>query len=348
MKRIFMTSMIAMMALAPVDSFADELTLYAIAPRSRIDWESGPAFMATDGLLAALFGKFKGETHNVGHASVELNCEGSDGLPPRQFNAGMTTQSNDGAERELLFVKKAGLGVLLEGTPGRVETTEELRADIMPRLEAGDRTSFIKFKIRPETCRRLAAYYDEFMARGYDKHYGYPSRPREGQGAACTSFAYSFVDVAGLMVDEFEKNWTRNYRIPLDVIGRYTAEKVFTDPEDLRKATKVSAFVVLNQAGPGQRWACDDEPGFNYTARDVQFVYDWIQDIASGKTKSAHYDFKPLRIGKAVGIYADVSAQATPNEPLFLPPQKRDPTVKKPATKECAEKRWKLYLQSMR
>ena len=55
-------------------------------------------------------------------------------------------------------------------------------------------------------------YFHEYRDRGYAQNYGLPLRPRYGEGAGCSAFAVSFLDVAGLLASDLHHRLVEDSR----------------------------------------------------------------------------------------------------------------------------------------
>lgn len=291
-------------SVASASTATNELTIYGIPTYKPIKWWA-PKVLAWSGIMAGWKAQKAEVTHPIGHAMVEIRCAAFEGNPERLVYGAMTTQSGDNQERKLILEEKVGLGLLFTPLAGRLETGVDLIPEINNRSKNGQ-LRFLKIAVNPSNCQRLLRYYDEFVLRGNHLHYGYPSRPRHNQGASCTTYAYSFLDVAGVWNTELANAFTRDFRVPLSHVGG-TIDGVAT-------GRKVSIHEVLKL----DSWANENEPHRMYTARDLTWFVNYIDKVFDGSYKSPTFFFSPAVSGKAKGLTLDIRHQATPSEPLFF------------------------------
>jgi hypothetical protein len=193
-------------------ALSDSLSLYFIESPLGINWKS-PWTMTMSTLKNQVAPTGKKNAHSISHTYAEIDCASTGAFLLR----GMTSITND-EERELIFKKKYGLGVIFHTFKGRLEKNEDLARDLEDYW--GDRrTSKLTIKISPATCQRLVDYADEFEAKGYGLMYsGLQADPLKGEGAGCSAFAVSFLRVGGLM-QPFVEQWKDIINVPKKLIG---------------------------------------------------------------------------------------------------------------------------------
>src|SRR5690606_1928023 len=111
-----------------------------------------------------------------------------------------------------------------------------------------------------EVCLRLARFLEDYKTKGGDRVYGMRPRPLYGEGGGCSAFGTAFVEVAGFMDPEFEKSWTRTFRIPRRLIGGPSTGK-YVSPLHMAFANA---------------WASESEPhepGFFW---DPDLMHSWL------------------------------------------------------------------------
>src|SRR5262249_44430205 len=143
-------------------------------------------------------------------ARAEVLC-GTDEAPIAHFYTGMTS-STSSEERKLLLSQGYGLGILFHDFQGMLEQSDEIEANLPTYLKKGG-LDFLEYEINRDACLRLVEYKTEYEERGYGAHYGLPNRPRYGEGAGCTAYAVSFLELAGLETPEMRASWSRTIEV---------------------------------------------------------------------------------------------------------------------------------------
>jgi len=206
----FLLSLLILTFSLPV--LSDSLSLYFIESPLGINWKS-PWSMTMSTLKSQVAPTKKKNAHSISHTYAEIDCSSTGTFLLR----GMTSITND-EERELIFKKKYGLGVIFHTFKGRLEKNQDLSRDLQDYW--GDkRTSKLTIKISPKTCQRLVDYAEEYEAKGYGLMYsGLQADPLKGEGAGCSAFSVSFLRVGGLM-QPFVEKWKDIIDVPLKLVG---------------------------------------------------------------------------------------------------------------------------------
>jgi len=291
---------------APVPALAGSLTIYAIPSPRGIDWSTPKSLT-----WSAARNQLSGQTHKIGHANIHVRCAAAEG-DDRDFEVltGMTTGDDDPTMR-LLKEEGYGLGILFATVPGRLETQEEVSRDLYDRFETG-KVNFLQFRVSSPTCARLAEYVTAYKSRGYDRFYGLPNRPRHGEGAGCTAFAASFLDLAGLHTDYLRSRW----------------KKTRLAPEFLTGGPMTGHFVplaaLLRPIRP-LRWARETEPHFAISffdpdalVRHLESSWNAGRNPLGGREIKTSPDFTTMGIAK--GFVFDATTVPTPDDPVWQQP----------------------------
>ena len=261
------------------------LTLYIYPSPFGVDWRS-PHHLARSVILnsASLLPR------TIGHVTVEIKNE--DPANPERYFAGMSSH-NDALNRRLIFLENLGLGVLFYRYPGYLEGVEKLDPEKEKRLQRGN-FSFVRFLLSRESFERVRLYLQEYQKHEVGKYYGLPLRPRHKEGAGCSAFAASFVEVAGLMNDEFRKHWSDQVRVPEAFLKN------------------VSILRLLTPFSKSLKWAKPEEPG-----RDVHF---WDPDMMHAWTKKRESDaaMKVIFEKNTRGILVDSSKIVPKDESIWF------------------------------
>lgn len=295
----------------PVDPYASTLEVYAIhAPTSQLNatglmWTT-PGGLSRQVLLNEAGSAVLDFRHSIGHATVKLDCAAAAGRANDHFYGGMTT-ANDEDLRNLVLTTQVGLGVMFETVAGRFNTEAEVQADIDYAIQHGG-TNFIRFGIDTLTCQRLVDYAREYQKRGIDQRYGLAVRPLYQEGAGCSAFAVSFLELANLLEADHRAGWMFKVRVPS-----------FTDPwigspEPLIGGSRNPGvkIPVTRVASLTRAWATPQEPGIDIEGWDPTLMTDWI-DAAIDKALADGSEKVEVN-GKLRGLVLDRSTvKATPD-----------------------------------
>lgn len=275
-----------------VSSFAYELTLYSMPSPREINWKS-PRGLSMASLLNRFTFRHVKNKHAIGHVFVELSHEGESlftGSIPDAENSSQKWVMKDGY----------GLGILFAPIEGRLDNSDGLKEEVADRYKSG-RIGFIRFLINEDTYNRLHTYLDEYIRRGYNNIYNGLNKPREGLGAGCSAFGISFVELAGLMREDWRKEWPVNVRIPNKLIGGpMTGNKV--------------SMLKLMTVG---RWANEDEPHTKLHLYEPYYIWEWIVKTHKEEVENPTNTVKALKRGKAYGLEYDMRGVKCPTEPIF-------------------------------
>lgn len=198
MKKLFLLILITLEFSALADS-ANILTLFFIPSPTKLKWES-PKVLTESVLKNEIINFLFSKTHSIGHANIEVKCKVQGKTV--SFLTGMTGAENREV-MDVLLKKKIGMGILLHTFKGHLDELPLIQKDFKQRFKNG-KISYIRFLISEETCTRLNEYYVEYQRLGLQNSYGLSNRPLYKEGAGCSAFAASFVEVAGLFLPELE------------------------------------------------------------------------------------------------------------------------------------------------
>jgi hypothetical protein len=163
----------------------------------------------------------------------------------------------------------------------------------------------VEMRLPPATGARLIEYLEAYRARDVGKIYGGAQRPRAGEGAGCSAFAVSFVELAGLLTDELAARWSHTVRIPEPLLGGTLGGR------------RVGLERLLLGAH-GARWAEPDEPHRTLTIFDPERIHDWIgEQVANGAPSVVR--------GRSRGLCIDATSSATPGDPIWQAPTAQGP-----------------------
>lgn len=192
---------------------SDQMSLIFINSPKGINWKS-PWSLSVSTINNSLL-KFKNKrVFGISHVFIQLKC---DSLRKNEY-FGMTS-ATDTEERDLLLKQKYGLGIMFHTYAGKLEKTNDIMKDLKD-YEGSDRLAKMTIKISPEACQRMFDYVEEFEDRGYNKMYsGLQADPLKGEGAGCSAFGVSFLEVGGLLEQDYFSEWREHLHIPKRFIG---------------------------------------------------------------------------------------------------------------------------------
>ncbi len=284
----------------------NELTIFVIPSKVKFDWSS------PNSLFRSYFKNyrkslFKRKSYTLGHAFVELCTPLSSG----RIFAGMRAASAK-EMKSMVLKDHYGYSILGADMEGKLETDTEL----VPQVQKYSRTgqlAFMTFFISDEATERLLRFFQSFKtgSDGYGScgpRYGGAFWPRfEEEGSGCSAFAVSFLDLAGLLKEEFDEWWV-NINIPMDLIGgpyNNNHEVRFSDIKKCKSWAEISDTLAGGY-----------EPFGIY---DPTLIYEWIQEKWEEQNLKNDFSLTPLRLNQAKGILMDCRNQPLPDEEsIFL------------------------------
>jgi hypothetical protein len=274
---------------------ADHLTVFIFQSPRGLNWDSPTKIAQT-----TVKNYLTPGDRNIGHVAVEFNCHASDQGPAQYALTGMTDNGMNAFKS--LLIKRDGFYILFDNFPGKLENPEDLKNEINKKFKRG-RLASVTYMISSQTCQRLARYLREFKENKFDSWYGLPNRPRHGEGAGCSAFGKSFVEVAGLYTAEHEKNWGYSLRFPEKLVGGPLGGK------------KVRLSKILFRK---HRWAKSHEPHFFLKFWDPDPMYKWIHRKAQTYFNANQTaEFKVKRIHRTFHLLYDKRDVPTPVDPIW-------------------------------
>lgn len=272
----------------------EELTLYFIPSPLGLDWSS-PKNLA----VTALKNRLSFKPRFIGHVFVELTCGTETDL------TGMVGKNFDYLNQ--LLIEQKGLGILYHSFEGQLEEKADIEKELSDYYKTGH-VNFLTFKLNQNQCKRAKTYLTEYREKNVGRHYGLANRPRFGEGAGCSAFGTSFVDVLGLIDEDMRLHWSQTVNIPLKYAGRPLRDE------------NVNLISLMLNAG---EWAKDNEEHQRLTYWDPDRMHKWVQD----KYALNNPNFVKTTKDKSIGIIMDKSHLPAPEEPIWQ--QVLDPNDKK-------------------
>jgi hypothetical protein len=283
-------------------SAEDQLTIYVFKSPNGIEWKTPKKL-----LHSVLSNAFSFKNRMIGHVAVELECDDGLRAGPVRVLTGMSYVDKHIYKKQLLWENK-GFSVIFGSVAGRLEETKDLKIEIKQKSNTlgSPRLTFIKYLISPQTCRRLENYHREYREKKYYKNYGLPNNPRKGEGAGCSAFGMSFLELAGLLSDSDKNNWSLTKRVSMDLLG---GEGNLHNPKK-----SVSFLDVLFMSDNQNRWISESESGRSVFFYDPDLIFSWIKN----KIKKKSIDQKIITINKMEGLLYDKRNVPTPSDPIWL------------------------------
>jgi hypothetical protein len=207
---------------------------------------------------------------------------------------------------KILFREQLGLGVLFHFFDGHIERPKQIERDLARRFEVGQ-ISFLRIRLRPESIQRLIRFHDEFVSDGKPKYYGFPVRPRYREGGGCSEYAASYLEVGGVLLNEFCQAWQKTVLVPEPLIGGPASNR------------RVSMREIL-LSRHARQWASDINKHRPLTFWDPDLMHQWVERVwqsgGAGQYESLH--FSCVKMQSARGLEIDLTHLPTPIEPLWL------------------------------
>jgi hypothetical protein len=261
-----------------------------------MDWSS-PGALALSGLKNRL----SFQSRFMGHVFVEFKCR------DKKYLTGMVGKNFDYLNQ--ILIKQRGLGVLFHSFEGRMEEAVDVEREIHELSQTGERLNFVRFLLNVGQCERVESYYTEYKDKNVGRYYGLANRPRYGEGAGCSAFGASFVEVAGQMDFNLKESWSHSVNIPLKLAGPPVTDQ------------GVNLFEVMIGGGS---WASEQEAHQKLFFWDPDKMFNWVKKRIS--LSAVEKQFKVERLNGAQGIVFDRSFLPPAAGPIWL--QHRDERIK--------------------
>jgi hypothetical protein len=271
--------------LLSLNARANDLTLFFVPSPEGINWNS-----PSELVKSALKNKITFHKRFIGHVFVELICGEVHEL------TGMTGDNFDYLNQ--LLIGQKGLGIMYHSFPGALEKKEEIQEELTNYLNNGY-ANFAKFDLNEKQCQRASQYLFEYREKKVDRHYGLANRPRFGEGAGCSAFGVSFLEVLDLLDQDMKESWSRTINIPLEFSGPPLKEE------------GVGIFNVMFNA---KAWAKESEAHKKLSFWDPDKMHAWVKE----KIEKDQINYTKLKKGRSVGIVFDKTYFPSPEGPIWL------------------------------
>lgn len=240
-----------------ISSPAHQLELLVYRAPQPIDWSS-PGNLVRSMMRNQTF-KVDGKPypHTISHVNLRLQC-GSE--PP--LYRGMTSIKSNASYLWDFIIQGSSLDTLLINQKGRSYTQEEI-LKWLPRLKELGYVRTFKILLNPEQCHRAQKYLHLYQETGLGNIYGgLRSDPLKGQGAGCSAFVVSLLQVLNLAPDKMLRHWRRELAIPLELLSSQ------------EKRARISFLGYLR--GRDRGWATSREEKIQLLFWDPELMFKWI------------------------------------------------------------------------
>lgn len=295
MKIIYIISLLFLSLKSQANS-SNFLKLYFFPTPYSFEWDS-PQKLARSVIKNTLLPSKFNYKSSIGHAAVELNCGES-------FYAltGMT-MADSREDTRLILKEKIGLGVMFYPMRGRLQTRQELEVDIKERLGTKS-LSWIQYDINEITCHRLRTYLTIYRNENLENVYGLVFNPRKKEGAGCSAFAASFVQIAGILSEEHYMNWSRK----LDTNKELNAYN--------GSASHVSIFKMAAGIGSKQ-WASSPDQSIPIFFWEPNLMHEWVKKTYQAEKERNIGLYQLEKTGSSIGLRYDARLVIPELGPLF-------------------------------
>lgn len=261
-------------------------------------------------------------SHIIGHVNAHVACEGEKEAVLVGMTGAMETE-----DPYKIFTVGSGMSIMFDNFRGKLDGEKEQDHEFEWRLNHADprkRINSLEVELSAANCQRLMSYIREYKARRYDKVYGgLASRARYGEGAGCSEFAMSLLDIVGLKNFEVQarngtttlaKEFSIAVNVPLEMMG-----PPYTD-------TKVNYLTKSFLSSDAYSWAEEDEPHYPARFFDPTQMWEFVDKVhransaalERGEDELPYPDFSvAVRMASPV-LFLDATRAPTPEEPLFF------------------------------
>ncbi len=248
---------------------SSRLTVHFFSSPHGVDWSTPRSL-----LYSNLINFSTSRLRKMGHMAAEVQCISDEGTTEYYEFTGMS--SDNLSSWKNIFIKKIGFGVIFEKFPGYLEDKYVLQEELKLKRKTGEVQS-LTYLISKNNCNNLKKFIEEYRNSGSDKLYGGLNyKVREKQGAGCMHFAYSLLDIAGLINHSFIKDWNTEIRIPRSLIGN--------------KKKPVSIFKLLTHHS-SKSWSDSSENYEKIEFWDIDKIFNLLSKNRSiaVENKKRHY-----------------------------------------------------------
>lgn len=295
----------------PIRESRHQLTIFVIPSAVKYDWTSPHSLLHTY-KLNYIKNIFKKDNYILGHAFAEIRSP----LVDSTLLTGMRSCSRE-QQRDLVLRENYGLSILGIDLQGKLELHDDLAEKVEKYSRKGE-LAFIRVNVNEGIMNRLIEFLEGYEQRldslgNPGPWYSGAFYPRYyGEGSGCSAFVISFLDLAGVLQEEFI-NWMIDINIPMDLLGGPINGNHEVKLSDIRKTREWNGHTGI----PGKDYE-------RFIIYDPSLMFEWIND----KHDQASYSgqaCKPVTLNKSKGIEIDARNVPVPTEPIFL--HRKEPTI---------------------
>ena len=295
---------------------ANILRLNAYKSPIPINWKNPKKLSRITAINTLIAGKQE-FGHTLGHVSISVMCE-KQGI---EFHTGM--ERTDLTEsKDLVFNKGSGLGTLVHNFKGNIENDEKVTSSVNYSVDKknGRDLNFIEFLISDKACLRAYEYYKAFKESKTWLNYGMTNDPRSCEGAGCTAYGKSYLEIVGFNDESILKPWRGQVELPRNIIGPHSTKLYKQDHSEgadlIDTGVKVNIIKLVNPLGKRVRWhhERDREKAVSIMYYSPDYMHKWVKQEFRKDNYTKRY-FKKGSRSKVITI--DITNIETPTEPFF-------------------------------
>ena len=226
--------------------------------------------------------------HSISHVNVVLATSSG-----KKISRGMSLSvSSVGYLYRFLF-KGSSLDTMIINLPGKFMDDAVIEAPLKRYREKGYVETF-RLLLNEAQAQRVHQYLELYQQYGLSQIYGaLASDPLKGHGAGCSAFAVSVLEVLGLVTEEFKTSWSRELRVPLELMASET------------KGAKIGFLGFL--LGRNIGWSSEKSPHYRLSFWDPERMFQWCRQFKGAQNHpEIFYD------SKSQILFWDASGKSTP------------------------------------
>ncbi|WP_413944698.1 hypothetical protein [Bdellovibrio sp. HCB-162] len=245
-------------------AFANELELIFYRAPEPLNWETPGSLVRS--AYRNMKARVNGHSypHAISHVNVRLQC----GNEPSIYRGMTSVRSNLSYVWDFAF-KGVALDAFMMNVKGRSYTEEEVLSWLGTLKQQGYVRS-LKLILNSDQCARVQRYIHLYEELRLNEVYGgLRSLPHYGQGAGCSAYAVSFLQILDFFPPSLDQSWKRKLKVPLELLSSKT------------RSARIGFFGYLR--GKDRPWASDKEPHTVLEFWDPDLMYAWVGNIIREK-----------------------------------------------------------------
>lgn len=292
-----------------VDSVVDdttevhEITLYAMPTMLPLDWNS-PSSLYKSMLQVYLKTFSMKDNYLLGHVAVRLTS------PLLEKPLYTAQSSKKWQERiDLVLKQRVGFGILGAPLEGRIEPAEEIQHKLSVYRER-NKLAFITLRINKIAMSRIIRFYHEYQNKISPEYsasdfYGGAFWPRyHNEGAGCSTFAFSMLDLGNLIPEEAQQ-WKIEVKIPMNIIGG-----------EFNNGKKIKNRTIKRTTSWYEGEGVNNVDYAEYFVWDPAYIFEWV---LQRHQNDDYTDYQRTFENAVPGLYKDArNVQINPGDPIFM------------------------------